>query len=184
MIDLTTIRENLNNPRIITPEKLDLLKKSIQEFPKMLELRPIVVKPDGTILGGNMRFKAVKELGLELKPEWFKIAETLSPKEEQRFIIEDNVEFGQWDIERLNEWNNKELEDWGLSIPDWGEIEKDEEKFDEEYSQKLGEVIYEPKETNHTPSDLFQVEHKFDTDIEKITNLELKEMLKARVAYF
>ena len=122
MIDIKTIHVNPQNPRIISEKKFEKLKNSIKDFPKMLRLRPMVVKADGTILGGNMRFRAIQALGLELKPEWVTVAEELTPEEEKRFIIEDNVSFGEWDFDILaNEWETAELEDWGIDLPaGWG----------------------------------------------------------------
>lgn len=58
-ITLKAIRENEDNPRCITEENLDKLVNSILIFPKMLELRPIVVDEHNLILGGNMRHKAL-----------------------------------------------------------------------------------------------------------------------------
>lgn len=119
---LTSIRINPNNPRFIKDDKFKKLCQSIKEFPKMLELRPIIVDRDGVIIGGNMRFRAIQELGLELKPEWVKTAESLTAEEERRFIVEDNVGFGEWDWDKLSaEFEKEELEDWGLDISNWGE---------------------------------------------------------------
>lgn len=56
MIQLQDIKLNPNNPRTVGDDKLQKLIKSIKEFPKMLELRPIVINEDNIILGGNMRF--------------------------------------------------------------------------------------------------------------------------------
>ena len=71
-------------------------------------------------VGGNMRLKAIKELGYtELPDEWVKRAEDLTDEEARRFIIADNVGFGEHDWEILaNEWDAEELADWGLDIPD------------------------------------------------------------------
>ena len=52
------IKPNPNNPRIIKDHKFKQLVKSIQDFPQMLELRPIVIDENNMILGGNMRLKA------------------------------------------------------------------------------------------------------------------------------
>ena len=60
-VKLSEIKSNPNNPRIIKDDKFHKLVKSIQEFPKMLEIRPIVVNKDMIVLGGNMRLKASKE---------------------------------------------------------------------------------------------------------------------------
>jgi hypothetical protein len=40
------IKANPNNPRIIKDDKFKKLVKSIQDFPKMLKLRPIVVNDE------------------------------------------------------------------------------------------------------------------------------------------
>ena len=57
----TELRLNDNNPRVIKDEKFKKLVKSIQEFPQMLEIRPIVVNDQMVVLGGNMRLKACIE---------------------------------------------------------------------------------------------------------------------------
>ena len=115
-VKLSTIKSNPNNPRLIKDAKFEKLKKSISEFPKMMELRPMVINADNVILGGNMRFKALKDLGYkEVPEEWVKRAEDLTDEEARRFIIADNVGFGEHDWEVLaNEWDVQELEDWGL----------------------------------------------------------------------
>jgi hypothetical protein len=119
MIKLTTIKSNPNNPRVIRDEKFKKLVKSIEEFPKMMALRPMVVNEDMVVLGGNMRLKALKELGYkEVPDEWVKSAKDLTEDEIRRFIIADNVGFGEHDWEMLaNEWNVEELGNWGLDIP-------------------------------------------------------------------
>ena len=119
MIKLTTIKSNPNNPRVIRDEKFKKLVKSIDEFPKMMALRPMVVNEDMVVLGGNMRLKALKELGYKEVPnDWVKSAKDLTDDEIRRFIIADNVGFGEHDWEMLaNEWNVEELSDWGLDIP-------------------------------------------------------------------
>ena len=113
---LTEIKSNPNNPRVIKDHKFEKLKKSISEFPKMMELRPMVINEDNIVLGGNMRLKALKDLGYkEVPEEWVKRASDLTEEETRRFIIADNVGFGEHDWEMLaNEWDTEELEDWGL----------------------------------------------------------------------
>ena len=82
----------------------------------MMELRPMVVNADNIVLGGNMRLKALKELGYtDIPDEWVNRADELTEDETRRFIIADNVGFGEHDWEMLaNEWDTQELEDWGL----------------------------------------------------------------------
>lgn len=113
---------NPNNPRIIRDDKFKKLCQSIKEFPKMLELRPIIVDDKGMILGGNMRFRALQELGWEIKDEWVKKANDLTEEEKKRFIIEDNIPFGEWDWDKLaDEWDAQDLGEWGIDLPTgWG----------------------------------------------------------------
>ena len=116
-VKISEIKKNPENPRFIKNDKFKKLVQSVKDFPKMLELRPIVVNPEMVILGGNMRYEACKEAGLE--EVWIKIADKLTQEEEKEFIIKDNSSFGEWDWDVLaNDWNSQELENWGLDIPD------------------------------------------------------------------
>ena len=129
-VKLSDIRPNPNNPRVIKDDKFKKLVKSITDFPQMLELRPIVVNDDMIVLGGNMRLKALEHLGIE---ETFIIkAGDLTDKQEQEFIIKDNVGYGEWDWDQLaNEWDVEDLDDWGLDLPlDFvKELEAEEDDF-------------------------------------------------------
>lgn len=61
-IPLELIVLNEDNPRQITREKLDRLIESLLVFPKMLELRPVVLDDNNIALGGNMRTRGLKEI--------------------------------------------------------------------------------------------------------------------------
>jgi len=82
---VSEVKANPNNPRVIKDDKFKKLVKSIQDFPEMLELRPIVVNVDGIVLGGNMRLKACKEAGLKEVPVIK--AEDLTEDQQKEFII-------------------------------------------------------------------------------------------------
>ena len=116
LVNINKVRTNPNNPRIIKDDKFQKLVKSIQEFPQMLEIRPIVVNEEMIVLGGNMRLKACQEAGLK-KVHIIK-ASDLTEEQQKEFIIKDNVGFGEWDWDNLaNEWDSEKLEEWGLDIP-------------------------------------------------------------------
>lgn len=121
MIKISKIKINPNNPRIIKDDKFKKLCKSISELPKMMELRPIVVDDNFVVQGGNMRLKALIELGYkELPDEWVKQAKDFTEDELKEFIIKDNVGFGEWDWDDLaNNWDVEKLQDWCLDIPNW-----------------------------------------------------------------
>ena len=115
-VKINAIKTNPKNPRLIKDDKFKKLVKSIQEFPQMLELRPIVVDENNIILGGNMRYKACIEAGL--KEVYILKAEDLTEQQKDEFIVKDNVGFGEWDWNILaNEWDTEKLTDWGLDLP-------------------------------------------------------------------
>ena len=117
---LSKIKPNPDNPRVIKDAKFKKLVQSINEFPKMMALRPIVVDENNMAIGGNMRLKALKELGYkEIPDEWIKKAKDLTDEEIKRFIIADNVNFGEHDFDKLEEWNFDLLESWGVDMPDF-----------------------------------------------------------------
>jgi DNA modification methylase len=127
---INKIKANPNNPRVIKDDKFKKLVKSIQEFPKMMELRPIVVNDDMVVLGGNMRLKACKELGLKEVPVIK--ASDLTEDQQRQFIIKDNVGFGEWDWDMLaNEWDAQELDEWGLEVPELNDQENIEAQEDD-----------------------------------------------------
>ena len=112
-VDIKKVLPNESNPRTITEDKFQALVRSIKEFPKMLNMRPIVVGDDMVILGGNMRYRACVEAGLKKVP--IIVADDLTDEQKKEFIIKDNVGFGQWDWDILNnEWDIQQLEEWGL----------------------------------------------------------------------
>lgn len=178
---LSEIKSNPNNPRVIKDEKFDKLVKSIREFPKMMKLRPMVINSDNIVLGGNMRLKALKHLGYkEVPEEWVKRADDLTEEETRRFIIADNVGFGEHDWEMLaNEWNIDELADWGLDVPDW-EPEQIIEAEEDDFEVPEGGI-----ETDIVLGDLFEIgEHRLlcgdstDSDsVAKLMNGEKADMV-------
>jgi DNA modification methylase len=167
-IKVSEIRPNPNNPRVIKDDKFKKLLKSITDFPQMLELRPIVVNDDMIALGGNMRLKALEHLGIE---ETYIIkAKDLTDKQEQEFIIKDNVGYGEWDWEQLaNEWDVEDLDEWGLDLPlDFvKELEAEEDDF---------AIPEDGIETDIVLGDLFEIgEHRLlcgdSTDSDSVARL-------------
>ena len=116
VVELKKILSNPNNPRIIKDDKYRKLLRSIQEFPKMLWARPIVVDDNYMVLGGNMRLKACKEAGLKEVP--VQIALNWTQEEKNEFVIKDNLNYGEWNYDDLaNEWDATQLSEWGMDIP-------------------------------------------------------------------
>ena len=153
-VKISEVKTNPKNPRLIKDDKFRKLVKSIQEFPQMLELRPIVVDENNIVLGGNMRLKACKEAGL--KEVYIVRAENLTELQKDEFIVKDNVGFGEWDWDMLaNEWDTEKLDEWGLDLPvdlSVTELESEEDDF----SVPEGGI-----ETDIVLGDLFEIgEHR------------------------
>lgn len=122
IVPIDTLVANDINPRKIHQKQFEALKKSLQEFPEMKQLRMIVVDEDMKILGGHQRIYALKELGytdVEVKQVF-----GLTAKQKREFIIKDNTAAGEWDTDILaNEWEMEELEGWGLDKFNFGDID-------------------------------------------------------------
>ena len=165
---INEIKPNPNNPRIIKDHKFKQLVKSIQDFPQMLELRPIVIDENNMVLGGNMRLKACIEAGLTDVPVIH--ANNLSEEKKKEFIVKDNVGYGEWDWDDLaNNWDAQELTDWGLDIPnfDVNNLEAEEDDF---------AVPDGGTETDIVLGDLFEIgEHRLlcgdSTDSDQVAKL-------------
>jgi ParB-like chromosome segregation protein Spo0J len=160
-VKISEVKMNPNNPRLIKDDKFAKLVRSIKEFPKMLEIRPIVVNADMIVLGGNMRLKACKEAGL--KEVTIIFADDLTEEEQKQFIIKDNVGFGEWDWDMLaNEWESELLEDWGLTVPNWGETPDYSILDDEEAAGQLDEMTNGVKKAIQIEFDLEHYDEAFE----------------------
>jgi hypothetical protein len=171
------------NPRFLKDEKFEKLKKSLQEDPEMLELREIIAYDNNgqlVVICGNMRLRAMQDLGIKEAPTKILPTET-SIEKLKAYTIKDNVGFGEHDWEILaNEWDVEQLEEWGLDVP----VKKDlneQDLFDIEIP------FYTPSEILPEVNELANLD-KTKKLIDKINLLEidneLKEILKIRASFF
>lgn len=59
--------------------------------------------------------------------------EQMTEEEQREFVIKDNVGFGEWNFDVLaNEWDDVQLTDWGMNLPQPGDTEEKEEAKQEE----------------------------------------------------
>jgi hypothetical protein len=171
LIKISQVKSNPNNPRLIKNDKFKKLVKSVQDFPEMLELRPIVVDENMIVLGGNMRLKACKEAGL--KEVWIEVAD-LTEQQKKEFTIKDNVGFGEWEWDMLaNEWEQTELEDWGLDGFPFDAEDTEEDK----YTRKIEAPTYKPNNEKPNINDLTD-DAKYKELINDINNSTLDETEK------
>lgn len=174
VVSITNIKSNPSNPRLIKDDKFKKLVQSLKDFPEMANVRPIVVNQDMVILGGNMRFKAMKEA------KWKEIPVEIvnwDEAKQREFIIKDNVGFGEWDWDDLaNNWDAEELDKWGLDVPQFEAEQLEAEEDDYEMPDEV--------QTDIVIGDLFEIgEHRLlcgdstDSDaVAKLMNGEKADM--------
>jgi DNA modification methylase len=169
-VDIKRVQPNPNNPRAIRDARFEKLKQSIIDFPEMLEKRPLVCYTEGKnyiVLGGNMRLKALQDIGHGEVP--IMLADDWSEEQRAQFLIKDNVGFGEWDWNTLaNEWDADKLEAWGLELPPMDAIELEAEEDNYEMPDKL--------QTDIVLGDLFEIgEHRLlcgdSTDSDQVARL-------------
>lgn len=169
-VKIGDIKINTENPRSIKDSKFNKLVKSIKEFPEMLQIRPIVVNEENVILGGNMRYKACQQAGLD---EVYIIkAKDLSEDQQKEFLIKDNSGFGEWDWDILaNEWDHQELMDWGVDLPALNSLD------DDHYTTKIDSPIYETKIVKPKEKELYDI-NKYNDLINDINKSNISEEIK------
>ena len=156
---LSELKLNENNPRTITKRALNELKQSIRKYSKFLELRPIIIDDDGTIIAGNMRYRALKELGYDEVPDsWVRYASQLTEKEKKAFMLIDNspkVLSGTWDKDALKTWDPEVLNEFKL-----------DSLINTVYTTKIEAPIYEIKGLKPSVSSLYD-----DTEVNELIEL-------------
>lgn len=107
------------NPRRISEEAFELLKRSIQESPEMKNLDEVKVYPfngEYVAIGGNHRLRAYKEL--KWRNVLCKILPEDTPKEKLcEYIMKENMQYASNDPYKLQSWDKDQLDDWGVDVP-------------------------------------------------------------------
>lgn len=147
-IKLTQVSTNEKNPRKISDGNLKKLINSILVFPKMLQLRPIVIDDAMIPLGGNMRIKALSQIAemsieeikkrlegiydytkksrkqkeqiVEYWGEWLNYP-TIQVTRAKHLTEEEKQQFIIKDNVSFGEWNFEALKGWdNEALNDWG----------------------------------------------------------------
>lgn len=95
------------NPKTITEENLDKIKRQIKDLGLYKPLLVCFNNTNAIILGGNQRFKALKELAIE-EPEkyeyvWISLVKAWKDEEMLKYALSDNLNLGKYSREQLNE---------------------------------------------------------------------------------
>lgn len=103
------------NPRSITDKDFERLKQQIQ---KLGMYKPLLVNQDGIVLGGNMRLRALKDMGVEEVA----VSEVSTSSEDEmiEYALSDNDRAGEYDQQQLAELVADSGIDMGLFRVDLG----------------------------------------------------------------
>ena len=153
------------NPRFIREGKYEKLLQSIKDDPEMLSLRELIVLDSGdknvgyVIIGGNMRFRAMKELGYKEAPT--KILPSDFPVDKaRRIILKDNASFGETDFDALlSDWSIEDISSAAIDIPDIDDPHMEEAEDAEEDNFDVAGNI--PKVAQAKDGDIYRLgEHR------------------------
>jgi DNA modification methylase len=89
-----------DNPRTITPERLEQLQQALAADPEMLQARPLLALPDGMVFAGNQRLRAAHALGWATIPV---VTVELDHERARLWALRDNNLYGDWDEPALAE---------------------------------------------------------------------------------
>lgn len=110
-VPIISLKLNKNNPRRISKEQFARLKKSIAETGYH---HRILVTKSGDVIGGHQRIRALREIG-ENTVIVLMADRDLTQDEYQRVLIQDNVSFGEFDMDILaNDFMPRDLTEWGF----------------------------------------------------------------------
>lgn len=158
------------NPRRITDEDYQLLKKSILDSPEMETLNEVKVFPLGdrfVTISGSHRLRVYKEI--KRKKVVCKILPEDTPAEKLcEYIMKENMQYASNDPYKLKSWDKDQLKDWGVDVPN---MESDMNIKD----------FFKESENHHLPQDGFKITvtcpQALNEKKEEIFNL-LKEIMK------
>jgi hypothetical protein len=100
MVPLDQLHESPHNPRRITDDAFDRLKHDLAADPEMLLARPLIALPTGEVLCGNMRHRAMSEMGWESAPAF---VSDLDENRQREWLARDNNPYGDWEPDALSQ---------------------------------------------------------------------------------
>lgn len=108
---LSDLRPNPKNPRTITKDSYKRLVKNIKRNGYANRL---IINTDNTVLCGNQRLNALKELGYN-EVDVIIPSQALTDEQIDDITVTDNLSAGAWDFDSLgNNWDPVKLIEWGM----------------------------------------------------------------------
>ncbi len=105
------LKHDFGNPRKISEKKTNELKRSLE---KLGDHDVIKIDENNNIISGNQRIKAMIQLGID-KPVLCKKLTGYSEKELKAINVQSNLHSGEWDNDKLNEWED-DLKDFDIDL--------------------------------------------------------------------
>lgn len=180
-VKLSALKNNEKNPRYIRDDKFKKLVKSLQDFPQMLQARPLVVNTEYEVLGGNMRLEALKKAGVK---ETEVVVVDWTEDKQKEFIAKDNINYGEWDWDMLNnEWETGDLIDWGIDGFNFGTAPEFIEIPETDLGNNSGNKEHKVTDVGFVKFDVVMREEHKDflilllNEIKKVANITLGDAL-------
>ena len=179
-VELSTLRENPDNPQTVTEEEFGKLRDSMRRLHGFLRTRPLLVEEDGTIKCGNKRFRALVQNGVRVVPaDYVRRLSDYTPEEVREFILQDNLQRGDWDVDKLlAQYSPDELKGLGGGFDELiADLKGRSEDADFEYSSKIEAPQYNITGENPELEDLYDTE-KADELAKEIDEADIPKKVK------
>ena len=180
-VELSALRENPDNPQTVTEEEFGKLRDSMRRIHGFLRTRPLLVEEDGTIKCGNKRFRALVRNGVKVVPaDYVRRLSDYTPEEVREFILQDNLQRGDWDVDKLlAQYSADELKALGGGFDELiAEFAAKGAESEFEYSSKIEAPQYNITGDNPELDDLYDTE-KADALAKEIDEADVPKKVKA-----
>ena len=180
-VELSALRENPDNPQTVTEDEFGKLRDSMRRIHGFLRTRPLLVEEDGTIKCGNKRFRALVRNGVRVVPaDYVRRLSDYTPEEVREFILQDNLQRGDWDVDKLlAQYSADELKALGGGFDELiAEFAAKGAESEFEYSSKIEAPQYNITGANPDLGDLYDTE-KADALAKEIDEADVPKKVKA-----
>nr|DAI07979.1 MAG TPA: ParB protein [Caudoviricetes sp.] len=180
-VELSALRENPDNPQTVTEDEFGKLRDSMRRIHGFLRTRPLLVEEDGTIKCGNKRFRALVKNGVKVVPaDYVRRLSDYTPEEVREFILQDNLQRGDWDVDKLlAQYSADELKALGGGFDELiAEFAARGAESEFEYSSKIEAPQYNITGDNPELEELYDTE-KADALAKEIDEADVPKKVKA-----
>lgn len=180
-VELSILRENPDNPQTVTEDEFGKLRDSMRRIHGFLRTRPLLVEEDGTIKCGNKRFRALVKNGVKVVPaDYVRRLSDYTPEEVREFILQDNLQRGDWDVDKLlAQYSTDELKALGGGFDELiAEFAARGAESEFEYSSKIEAPQYNITGDNPELEELYDTE-KADALAKEIDEADVPKKVKA-----